>query len=134
MVNLMHHDKDFGVAAEWHCHATAHGKGASDGVGAVFKREAARASLLCKPNNAIISFEKLVDWAKQNSKNIRILSYDEKEHKKTKRFLNKRFSEAPPVPDILRRHCFIPIDKEMVIKSFSNDTNSSTLSYQGIKK
>ena len=27
--NLLFHEKDFGVTAEWHFHATAHGKGAS---------------------------------------------------------------------------------------------------------
>lgn len=38
----MNHEKEFIVSADWHFHATAHGKGASDGVGAVFKREAVR--------------------------------------------------------------------------------------------
>jgi len=43
--NLLHHEEDFGILAEWHFHATAHGKGGCDGVGAAFKREATRASL-----------------------------------------------------------------------------------------
>lgn len=60
MMNLIHHEEDFGVQAEWHFHAIAHDKSASDGIGAVFKREAVRASLLCKSNDAILSFKNLL--------------------------------------------------------------------------
>ncbi|EFN62014.1 hypothetical protein EAG_10159, partial [Camponotus floridanus] len=42
MSSLMRHKKDFLVDAEWHCFATAHGKGSCDGVGAIVKREATR--------------------------------------------------------------------------------------------
>ena len=45
-LNLCLHEDDFGVFAEWHFSATAHGKGACDGVGGTVKRLAARASLL----------------------------------------------------------------------------------------
>lgn len=44
-INLCHHNEDFGVAAEWHFSATAHGKGACDGLGGTVKQLAARASL-----------------------------------------------------------------------------------------
>lgn len=74
MMNLMHHNDYFSVEAEWNCYATAHGKGPSDGVGAEFKKEAVHASLLCKPNDAIHTFEKFVDWAKRNSKSVDIFS------------------------------------------------------------
>lgn len=43
--NLMQHQADFGLSAEWHFTATAHGKSAYDGIGAAFKREVYRASL-----------------------------------------------------------------------------------------
>ena len=44
--NLLFHEKDFpkGVTAEWNFHATAHGKGACDGIGANLKGSAKRAS------------------------------------------------------------------------------------------
>lgn len=45
MANLVCHEEDFGIPAEWHFHATAHGKGGCDGVGTTFKREATRTSL-----------------------------------------------------------------------------------------
>ncbi|KAJ8677331.1 hypothetical protein QAD02_013118 [Eretmocerus hayati] len=45
--NLVAHEKDFGVVAEWHFHATAHGKGACGGIGANLKRDAKQASSQC---------------------------------------------------------------------------------------
>lgn len=45
LINLSHHEEDFNIAAEWHFHATSHGKGACDGVGGTFKRGAYRYSL-----------------------------------------------------------------------------------------
>ena len=44
-VNLAMHKADFGVKAEWHFFATAHGKGPCDGIGGTLKRLAKQASL-----------------------------------------------------------------------------------------
>lgn len=60
MVHLIHHEEDFGIKADWSFYATAHGKSALGGIGALFKREAARNSLLCKPTEAILTPEKLI--------------------------------------------------------------------------
>lgn len=43
--NLIHHKVDFGLAACWTFTATGHGKSAGDGVGAVLKSTARRATL-----------------------------------------------------------------------------------------
>ena len=43
--NLLHHEEDFKIKAEWHVFATAHGKSGCDGIGANLKRGARRASL-----------------------------------------------------------------------------------------
>lgn len=53
MANLINHEDDFGIKAEWHCHATAHGKGAC--VGAALKREAVKASLQAPATQAIFT-------------------------------------------------------------------------------
>ena len=45
LVNLLHHEKDYGIMASWNFFATSHGKGAYDGIGGTIKREAARESL-----------------------------------------------------------------------------------------
>ena len=43
--DLCYHEKDFGLACEWHFFATSHGKNACDGIGGTVKRATARASL-----------------------------------------------------------------------------------------
>jgi len=43
--NLLQHEEDLNVSAEWHFFATSHGKGPSDGLGRTLKRMAARANL-----------------------------------------------------------------------------------------
>lgn len=42
--NLIFHNKDFGVPAEWHLFATSHTKGPCNGLGSTIKRFAARTS------------------------------------------------------------------------------------------
>lgn len=37
-LNLLYHEKDFKIKAEWHFFATAHGKGACDGIGGCVKK------------------------------------------------------------------------------------------------
>ena len=54
----------YGVKAELDCHATVHGKAPSDGVGAMFKKEAASYTLLCKPKEAILTAERLYERSK----------------------------------------------------------------------
>lgn len=40
MANLLKHNSDFGIEAEWHFSATAHGKSCLDDIEAKFKRKA----------------------------------------------------------------------------------------------
>lgn len=131
MINLVNHETDFGVQAEWHCHATAHGKGASDGVGAVFKREAARSSLLCKPSDAILSPEKLLNWAQKHFKTITTSFYSRVEHEKVTRSLRRRFDQAPAVPEIQKSHSFTVLKtKELFIKRFSSANTGKKVVYR----
>jgi len=60
MCNLIHHKEDFDVIVDWHFHSTAHGKGPSNGVGTILKREATRASLQAKPDDAILTAQSLL--------------------------------------------------------------------------
>lgn len=121
MCNLVKHKDDFGIEAEWHCHATAHGKGACDGIGAMFKREAIRASLQAQPNKAILDSIALFNWVKNKFKTLKIYYYSEKEHKKIQRHLSKRFSEAPRVFKIQSAHAFSVSRKKLSIFRYSGD-------------
>lgn len=122
MANLINHKKDFGIEAEWHFSATAHGKSAFDGVGATFKREAYRASLLAKPSDAILTSHDLYSWAKKHFKTIQIFYFSKTEHQKMSRKLNKRFDSALAIPKILKNHSFsVVAENTLLIKRFSND-------------
>lgn len=123
MANLMHHEDDFGVKAEWHFHATAHGEGACDGVGAALKRGATRASLQVSATHTILTPKALFTWAKKNLPNIKVYFYTKDEHEQIKQSLEKRFSIAKSIPDIQKSHSFIPTaDKSILTKRYSNST------------
>jgi len=72
IANLINHKEDFGIEAEWHYCATAHGKSEYDDLRTIFKREAYRASLLAKPSETILTPKALFIWASNNFKNIQI--------------------------------------------------------------
>lgn len=128
--NLMNHEKDFGITAEWHYHATAHGKNACDGIGATFKREAARASLFVKSVDAILTAARLYDWSKQFFDTMSILFYSKVEHAKVKRSLKARFDSAPPVPQIQKSHSFTVLhENTLFIKRFSSCADGITFRY-----
>ena len=103
----VHHLEDFGIEAEWNFSATAHGKSSFDGVGAIFKREAYRASLIAKANESILNVHALLKWGKEHFKNIYVAFFSKTDHNKMTRKLNKRFNDAPAVPQILKNHGFI---------------------------
>lgn len=73
LVNLCHHEQDFGISAEWHFYATAHGKSTCDGIGGTLKRLAARASLQRSFDHQIMAPHELFTWARDNIQGITVL-------------------------------------------------------------
>lgn len=119
MSNLKQHKEDFGIDAEWHFFATAHGKGSCDGVGAIVKREAARASLQASDNEAILDVQTLFSWAEKRF-DIKFFLYTTNDHEKTRKYLSKRFANCPRVERIQSGHAFIPnSDKTLVNLQYS---------------
>ena len=97
--------------------------GACDGLGAKFKREAYKASLIAKASNAILKPQPLFEWGKSFFKTLNVSFYDKTLHKKMQRILNKRFNEAVAVPQILRNHGFIvKSENTVIIKRYSNSS------------
>jgi len=82
IANLIHHKEDFGIKVEWHYSATVHGKSAYDGIDETFKREAYRANLIAKPDNALLTAEALYKWAKSNSKKLKFFYFGKIYHEK----------------------------------------------------
>lgn len=121
MVNLMNHKIDFGLDAEWHISATAHGKGPPDGVGAIVKREATRASLQVSDKEAILNARSLFNWANKREFDLKFFLYSKKDHEKVRSFLKKRFDKCPKVTKIQSAHSFVPnTDKTLSVLEYSD--------------
>lgn len=123
-LNLLYHERDFGVQAEWNFFATAHGKGACDGIGGCVKRNAYRASLQKETSAAITTTTKLFEWAQSFFKKIDFSYCSLQEYENHKKFLQKRFLNAKTIKNTRQFHCYVPIDgKQLKCKNFSDDTN-----------
>ncbi|KAJ8677797.1 hypothetical protein QAD02_013584 [Eretmocerus hayati] len=118
---LVAHEKDFGVVAEWHFHATAHGKGACDGVGANLKRGAKQATLQCSSQHHILTLQSLFKWAKKYCKEIKVFFSGEGVYEQVKNELKLRFDmNTDPIPGTLQSHAFIPTsDSLLMFKKYS---------------
>ena len=122
--NLCHHEEDFGIPAEWHFTATAHGKGACDGIGGTVKRLAARASLQKPFNDQIMTPRQLFDWASANIQGVHFDYCSLAEYEAEEKNLKERFEKSRTIPGTRKLHSFIPISKTIVsVKSFSSEAN-----------
>ena len=119
-INLSHHEEDFGISAEWHFSATAHGKGACDGLGGTVKRLAARASLQKPYNDQIMTPRQLFDWATVNIPAIHFDYCSSNEYEDEKEYLKQRFLKARTIPGTRKLHSFIPVSNDKLqVKAFS---------------
>ena len=109
--NLLFHEKDFGVTAEWHFHATAHGKGACDGIDAILKRGAKRASLQVSSSNHILTPKELYNWGKDYCKETEVLYSSKESYNETILKLKPRLNKVKSIPGTLQYHAIIPIDE-----------------------
>lgn len=121
---LLLHEKNFGMPAEWHFHATAHGKGACDGKGANLKRGARRSSLQLSSGNHILTPEDLFHWAQNHCKETKVFFSRKTEYDKTFLNLKKHISDANMIPGTLKYHAFIPTkDNRFILKTTSLSEN-----------
>jgi len=106
--NLMKHEKDFGMPAEWHFHATSHGKNLCDGIGGAIKRAAFRASHQKDPCAQIDSAKKLCQFANNLPKYT--CEYTSiADHQRHNRSLNKRFKDCSFLKGCRSLHSFVPV-------------------------
>lgn len=127
---LRHHQQDFGLDADWHFNTIAHGRSVYDGLGAVLKTAAYKHSLKVDAKNAIVTYPKLVEWAKGNFNNVTILHFEKSYHDIISKRLAKRYSLAPAIKGISQNHSFsLDKNKNLVIKRFSTDKESVIMNY-----
>ena len=119
-INLCHHKEDFGISAEWHFSATAHGKGACDGLGGTVKRLAARASLQKPYNDQIMTPRQLFDWATINIPSVHFDYCSSDNYGIEQKCFEKRFLKARTIPGTRKLNSFIPISRDKLqVKVFS---------------
>ena len=119
-IYLCHHKEDFGISAEWHFSATAHGKGTFDGLGGTVKQLAARASLQKPYNDQIMTPRQLFDWATINIPTIHFDYSSSDDYEAEKKDLEQRFMRAQTILGTRRLHSFIPVSKDKLqVKQFS---------------
>ncbi|KAG1670077.1 Regulating synaptic membrane exocytosis protein 2 [Nymphon striatum] len=122
--NLLKHKEDFGITAEWHFFATAHGKSPCDGIGGTVKRLARAASLQATVSRHILTPLQLYEWAKAHISGIHffyIISHvveDNFQH-----VLESRFRSLKTVPGTRTHHCFrVTNSNELCMYRISSDT------------
>lgn len=121
-VNLYYHEEDYGIDAEWHFSATAHGKGPCDGVGGTFKRIAARASLQLPYDQQITTTQELYEWASKptNLPNILVKFSSQECYNAARAKLESRFINSKPIVGTQQIHCVIPDNNgSLKVKEYS---------------
>ena len=128
-INLVYHEDDFGVAAEWHFFATSHGKGPCDGLGGTVKRRATVASLQNPLENHILTPKDLYIWAQKNlGDNITYFFVEEAAVDTEKRQLEERFDMSKRIVGTHKFHSFIPVPGSRLFvyaKRYSSSDTSS---------
>ncbi len=121
LINLCHHQEDFGCAAEWHFFATSHGKGPCDGIGGTVKRLAAKASLQRPYNDQIMTARDLFHFALENIPSVAVQFSSESDYEKEAGVLEQRFSIGRTVKGTQRLHAFFPVSATRLdCKDYSN--------------
>ena len=89
--NLIHHENDFVIKAEWNFFATSHGKNAYDGVGGTIKRLAARASLQRAVYNQILMSKQPSEFTTKEIEGVTTFYINTNSVDMIARFLEPRF-------------------------------------------
>ena len=101
--DLCYHEKDFGLACEWHFFATSHGKNACDRIGGTVKRATAHASLQRPTEEQILTPEDMFQFCEENlSKKIKFFYVTTADLKEAEKKLDQRFKESRAIPGTLK--------------------------------
>lgn len=133
--NLLFHEEYFGIRAQWHFHATAHGKGGCDGIGAILKRGARKASLQLSSKNHILTPEDLYNWSSKYCKETKVFYSSKESYDRTLLELKPRINEAKSIPGTLQYHAIIPIDKNRLqLKRTSSSSEYDIFPKENVRK
>ena len=111
LINLCHHEEDFGLEGEWNFFATSHGKSACDGIGRTVKRLLTKASLQHPYTNPILTTEAIMEFCTANIPGIHFVNVPPEEIAKHVLKLSGRFQAAKMVKGTQQFHQLVPVSK-----------------------
>lgn len=117
--NIIHHETDFGIPAEWHYHTIAHGKGPCDGIGGNLKRLAARASLQASSKEQILTADALYQWAENHLTETAIFFSSKDSHASCREKLTSFLTAAKFIPGTQKYHSVVPSGSTLILKRYS---------------
>ena len=122
-VNICHHEDDFGVPCEWNFFATAHGKGACDGIGGTVKRAVYRESLRRPMREQILDAETMFRYlTEQFETRIRFIFVSKEKVEQTAVKLHRRFAKAFLIKGTKGFHRFTPVSQcSIMVRELSAD-------------
>ena len=113
-IDLLQHEEDFGLQAEWNFFATSHGKNACDYHGGTLKRSVTRTSLQRPVENQILTPLDFFDYCNTNMKNIT----STKKVENSRKFLTPQFARTHTIQKTQKHHHFVHQQRKHV--SFSS--------------
>ena len=108
-INLLYHEADFGIKAQWNFFATSHGKNACDGIGGTLKRSVSRASLQRPYTDQILTGLDFFNYCQEHIQSIKCYFISTQEVNTVSTTLEPRFSKALTICGTQKHHHFAPI-------------------------
>ncbi|CAF4238702.1 unnamed protein product, partial [Rotaria magnacalcarata] len=122
-INIVNHEKDFGLTCEWNFFATGHGKNACDGIGGTVKRGVAKASLQQIVSGHILTPKHFYDFSVNNFKGIQFFYISKLQINKMEISLSQRFSNALTIKGTQGFHKFAPILETNYIAAYQTSSS-----------
>lgn len=107
--NLLYHQLDFGVTADWSFFATAHGKGPIDGIGGEVKRQVWRSVLQGK--DVVVNAKDFADVAARLCRKIQIVFRSKQDIETDTTHLPLRWASCQPLQGTQSFHFIKPMDR-----------------------
>lgn len=112
--NLLMHQIDFGIPAEWHFFATSHGKGTCDAITDVVKRAGRLESL--KPKRHILNSEDLFRFCTRDLASDKLVFFyvSRAEVESINEPFKERYDSSRTIPGTRSFHSFVPVSSNQL--------------------
>ena len=119
LINLCHHEDDFGLAAEWNFFVTSHGKSACDSIGGTVKRLVTKASLQRPYNDQIPTSDAIINFCNDNIHGIKFFNVPPDDVARSETELKVRFELAEKL-EMKQHNLYIVQEQSFVCCLYDN--------------